>query len=135
MIDEDATISMVLKDKTLIKREHYLHAVLINCWDLFRLERWPRKKISVRIGRMGDGKAPNYRIELNTDAAPTPEQFAEHMAGHARHEGVETAIEFNGLSHRRRGYGFDKETWSTAVESLEELEALEEQFKLSSRSR
>lgn len=129
MIEADVTISQLVAAKTLLKPDEYVHSVLLNCWEQFRVKKWPRDRITVRIGRIGDGKAPNYMIEVQSDVKPTPEQAEQHWNGVQMHEGVDTAIEFNGLGHKVRAYGFDRETWSTATQTLVELEELEKNMK------
>ncbi|WP_395517546.1 hypothetical protein [Pseudorhizobium flavum] len=133
MIDEHATIGELVKSGSLINSVKYVRSVLVNCYGQYQKHKWPMDKTVVRIGRIGDGKAPNYRIELATDATATPEQFAEHVSGQAHHSSVENAVEFNGLGHKQRAYGFDKETWSAATQTVASLEELRDQLMKTTR--
>ncbi|PPJ45040.1 hypothetical protein C0075_04500 [Rhizobium sp. KAs_5_22] len=128
MIDENATIGELVKSGSLLNREKYVRSVLSNCYLQYQKRKWPMNKILVRIGRVGDGKAPNYRIELVTDGIATPEQFAEHMSDQVHHAAVDNAVEFNGLGHKSRAYGFDKETWSKSTQTIASLEDLRDQL-------
>jgi hypothetical protein len=119
-LPEDATIASVADE--LNKPVEFVRRVVDHMWNCRR----KHGSASVRIGVMGQGRAPNYRIEYGAPTDPTVYAAYNGLS----HKEIEDLGQINlfvtlGLAE---GANPDRilrqEHWSTMVMSLEETSAL-----------
>jgi hypothetical protein len=112
-IENDATIADIAGK--LNKGAEYVRRVLDNMWDCKRAH----GDASVRIGTMGEGRAPNYLIEYPRDKAKAGVCGAYSGLGHNKIENFDTSgrVRLEPVADRT----LMREHWSSEVMSLKEV--------------
>jgi hypothetical protein len=119
-LDDDATITDVVR--RLNAPTEYVRRVVANMWECKR----QFGAASVRIGLLGEARAPNYRIEYPKGDDKIPTLFASYRGqGHKEDDGLDDFTIDTLLGHRPRPKRMTRlEHWSSRAESLDEVSAL-----------
>src|SRR5260370_18068595 len=129
----DTTIAEVVG--RLNKPAEYVRRVLEHMWDCKR----QHGAASVRIGIMGAGRAPNYRIEYHKESMLRPAVFSVHNGlSHKDIDGlgqwnfsVGELLEGKPIQEKPPEHHLDDAHWSSKVMTLDEVSVLLGQLRSS----
>ncbi|MBP1885723.1 hypothetical protein [Sinorhizobium mexicanum] len=118
MLPENVTLKYLVENRLLPNAEDYIRCIRLNCRQLGK----GKGEYVVRLGRTGDGIAPNYRIEFPSDQAvcATSGELHNHFTGARWPADVDEFFSrdnvFNGRSHKEAVLGKAKESWSVETD-------------------
>lgn len=127
MIAEDATITELVNSGLMLKSADYVEKVVGNCYRMYQERGWKGEHVRIRIGRKGNGTNPHYTLEYVSDDFELSKPFQD-----SQFDKRGSLVQFSGQNHEKKAIGFDRRMWSTATQTLVELEDLKKRLKTGS---